>query len=184
MNRARHREEGMGQTDAGKANAAALFTVILLRHGGQYLLLERAATKRVHPGRWTGIGGRVEADEMDDLTASALRELREESSIGAGDLRDFTLRRVVLHARPGAPLTTLYYFTGTLEKRLLPPCPEGRLAWVSPEEWAALPLIDNARPLLPLLFADQERDPAGNEPIHLGIARFAPDGTFINVVWG
>ncbi len=174
----------MAQPRAGKVNAAALFTVIVLRHGGRYLLLERAGTKRVHPGKWTGMGGRVEADEMDDLAASALRELREESGIVASAVRDFTLRRVVLHGRPGAPLTTLFYFTGTLAHRVLPHCPEGTLAWLSPAEWAGLPLIDNARPLLPLLFADQERDPAGHEPPHLGIARFAPDSTFINVVWG
>ncbi len=173
----------MAQPRAGKPNAAALFTVIVLRHSGQYLLLERAGTKRVHPGKWTGMGGRVEADEMDDLAASALRELREESGIGASEVRDFALRRVVLHARPGAPLTTLFYFTGTLERRVLPHCPEGTLAWVSPEEWSALPLIDNARPLLPLLFADQGRDPAGHEPPHLGVARFAPDGTFIDILW-
>ncbi len=173
----------MEQPGTGKPNAAELFTVIVLRHGGRYLLLERAATKRVQPGRWTGIGGRVEADEMDDLTASALRELREESGIGARDVRDFMLRRVVFHARPGAPLTTLLYFTGTLEECVLPYCPEGTLAWLSPKEWAALPLIDNARPLLPLLFADQERDPAGSEPLHLGIARFAPDGMFVDILW-
>ncbi len=173
----------MEQPHAWKPNAAALFTVIVLRHGGQYLLLERAETKRVQPGRWTGMGGRVEADEMDDLTAAALRELQEESGIGMRDVRDFTLRRVVFHARPGAPLTTLLYFTGTLERRVLPTCPEGTLAWVSPEGLADLPLIDNARPLLPLLFADQERDPAGNEPLYLGIARFKPDGAFVNVLW-
>ncbi len=173
----------MEQGHAGKPNAAALFTVIVLRHGGQYLLLERAGTKRVQPGKWTGMGGRVEADEMGDLAASALRELREESGIGAENVRDFTLRRVVFHARPGAPLTTLLYFTGTLEHRVLPDCPEGRLAWVSPEELAALPLIDNARPLLPLLIADQERDPAGHERLRLGIARFAPDGAFVAIVW-
>jgi len=173
----------MEQPQAGKPNAAVLFTVIVLRHGGRYLLLERATTKRVQPGKWTGMGGRVEADEMDDLIASALRELREESGIGASAVRDFMLRRAVFHARPGVPLTTLLYFTGTLEQRVLPHCPEGTLAWLSPEEWAALPLVDNARPLLPLLFADQERDPAGNEPLHLGIARFEPDGTFINVLW-
>jgi len=174
----------MAQPQAEKPNAAALFTVIVLRHGEHFLLLERARTKRVHPGKWTGMGGKIEADEMDDLAASALRELREESGIVARDVRDFALRRAVLHARPGAPLTTLFYFTGTLEQRVLPHCPEGTLAWVSPEEWADLPLIDNARPLLPLLFADQERDPAGHEPPHLGIARFAPDGTFIDLLWG
>jgi 8-oxo-dGTP diphosphatase len=160
-----------------------LFTVIVLRHGGQYLLLERAATKRVQPGRWTGMGGRVEADEMSDLTASALRELHEESGIAAHDVTDFALRRVVFHARPGAPLTMLLYFTGTLTARVLPPCPEGTLAWVSPEQLLDLPLIDNARPLLPLLFADQERDPAGNEPLALGLARFTPNGAFLDILW-
>ena len=166
-----------------KPNGAALYTIIVLRHGGEYLLLERAATKRMHPGLWTGMGGRVEAGEMGDLTASALRELYEESGIGAHDVTAFTLRRVVFHARPGAPLTTLLYFTGTLTTRVLPSCPEGILAWVSPEQLPDLPLIDNARPLLPLLIADQARDPAGSDPLALGLARFTSDGSFLDILW-
>ncbi len=166
-----------------KPNGAVLFTIIVLRHAGEYLLLHRAESKRVQPGRWTGMGGRVEAGEMGDLTASGLRELHEESGIAAHAVTDFTLRRVVFHARPGAPLTTLLYFTGTLTTRVLPTCPEGTLAWLSPEQLPDLPLIDNARPLLPLLFADQERDPAGAEPLALGLARFDPDGAFRDILW-
>jgi hypothetical protein len=70
-----------------------------------------------------------------------------------------------------------------LERRVLPPCPEGTFAWVLPGQMLDLPLIDNARPLLPLLFADQERDPTGTEPLALGLARFAPDGTFLDILW-
>jgi hypothetical protein len=42
-----------------KPNGAVLFTIIVLRHGGHCLLLERAVTKRVQSRRWTGMGGRV-----------------------------------------------------------------------------------------------------------------------------
>ncbi len=46
-----------------KSNAIAAFTVAVLRQGERYLLLQRAETKQFAPGRWTGIGGRVELDE-------------------------------------------------------------------------------------------------------------------------
>lgn len=106
----------------------------------------------------------------------------EESGIAAHNVTNFTLRRVVFHARPSAPLTTLLYFTGTLITRVLPFCPEGTLARVSPERLLDLPLIDNARPFLPPLVADQERDPVGAQPLALGLACFAPDGTFLDIV--
>lgn len=160
------------------------YTVILLRCADRYLLLHRSQSKSFAPGKWTGIGGHVEPDEYKDLYASALRELREESGLSLADLRDFTLRRVLLTNRAGRPFGILFYFTGTLTLAVLPDCPEGELSWRQADEFASLDIIDNTRPVLDCLVKDMNRDPSGIQPPRTGLGIFTPDGQFQSVVWG
>jgi len=158
-------------------------SVILLESRGKFLMLKRAATKRFAPNRWTGVGGRVEANEYATLTASALRELREETGLEEGDVQGFTLRRAVLVARPGGTLNVLLYFTGLLQEQVLPDCPEGTLAWVEAGEMANLDIIETSRPVLPRLAEDIFRDPLGAEVVRVGIAVFDEAGAFQRIGW-
>lgn len=164
-------------------NAVELFTVILLRHGERYLLLQRAASKRFAPNRWTGIGGRVEPDELADLSAAALRELHEESGIEQTDVQGFALRRALLSLRPAGPLTLLLYFSGRLAQAVTPHCPEGTLSWRAEAEIAGLDVIENTAAVLPLLIADEKADPDARGPLRLGASRYQPDGSLAGIVW-
>lgn len=168
---------------ASSPNALVAYTVTVLRHQDTYLLLQRAATKRIWPNLWTGVGGRVEEHEYVDLCQSALRELAEETGIISADVTQFALRRVLLHARPQMPLTLLLYFTGTLRQKVLPPCSEGTLAWVTAADLPKLAIIGSTRPVLPLLLDDCVRDPDGSESIRLGIASFKADGEVDRLAW-
>lgn len=158
------------------------YTVILLTHGAQYLLLERAADKALLPGLWTGIGGRVEPGEFNTLRASAQRELVEETGIGRDQVHDFTLRRVLLLTRD-QKLIMVLYFTGRLAQRLTPRCTEGTLAWFAAHQLDFLDIIPSTRPVLSLLIADQQRDPAGRERLRLGAGHYRLDGTFEPITW-
>jgi 8-oxo-dGTP diphosphatase len=166
-----------------RSNAFAAFSTILLEHAGRYLLLERAATKRFAPGRWTGLGGRVEPREFGDLPAAALRELAEETGLDARDVSRFALRRVLLHNQPGEPITLLVYFTGLLTVEVTPVCSEGTLHWVSEDEFAGLDIIENTERVLPLLIDDLARDPAGSERPRVGAAHYDSDGTLARILW-
>ncbi len=167
------------------ANGVAAYSMILLTCEGQYLLLERSATKRFAPGKWTGLGGRIGPDEFEDVHSAALRELREEAGIVPDQLSSFSLRRALLHNRPSEPLTLLLYFTGELGQQVLPDCPEGTLHWVHPNELDQHDLIDNAAVVIRLLIDDIARDPTGTEPVVVGAARYAPDGHLVAdaIVW-
>ena len=167
-----------------KPTALEAFTVILLRCADRYLLLQRSPAKSFAPGRWTGVGGHVEPDEFADLYASALRELQEETGITLAEVQGFSLRRLLLTNRPGRSFGVILYFTGTLAQAVLPDCPEGTLAWKRVDEFPALDIIDNTRPVLDCLVEDLLTDPAGARPPRTGLAIFTPDGQFQQVLWG
>ena len=161
----------------------AAYTMILLTCEGRYLLLKRSETKRFAPGKWTGLGGRIEQDEFDNVRAAALRELMEEAEITPDQLSTFSLRRSLLHNRPGAPLTLLLYFTGVLQEPVTPDCPEGMLQWVSRDEIEHLDLIDNAAIVIRALIEDIARDPDGRVPVVVGAAHYVIDGSLERIVW-
>jgi len=163
-------------------NALAVYTVVMLADGERYLLLHRSPAKKFLPNLWTGLGGLVESHEYADLGRSALRELHEESGIEPGAIAHFALRRVLLHARAGGPLTLLLYYTAAWSSPSAPPCTEGTLHWVTRAQFAALAIIDTTRPVLPLLADDLRDDPRGERPVQLGVA-VHHDG-IAAVIWG
>ncbi len=168
----------MDRTDALEA-----LTVTLLRRNDRFLLLRRSDTKAFAPGKWTGLGGHVEASELACLRASALREVEEESGLAPSEIASYSLRRVVLVGRPRQPLRVLLYFTGDLSQERAPDCPEGTLFWKGAEEFSGLDVIETTRPVLPLLVQDMDADPAGNELPTVGLAVFDPAGKFQHIVW-
>lgn len=164
------------------ANAVACYTTLFLLFGGKWLLLKRSPDKRFLPNRYTGLGGRVEADELGDLSGSVLRELFEETGIGERDLEHLTLRRLLTHNRPGEPLTNLFYFTAGLKTYILPDCPEGTLHWVRPEDFGALDIIETTAQVLPRLVEDVAQEPAAASSVRLGAAHYGAGG-LERVVW-
>lgn len=165
-----------------KPNAFVLYSVIVLYHGGELLLLKRASTKAFAPGRWTGVGGRVEADEFDDLERAALRELKEEASLDKHDIDNLTLRRVLYHNRFSEPLTGLLYFTAHYQGEA-PACPDGELHWKRPEVLGELDIIETTRQTLTYLIDDIRRDPEGDESVKIGVTHYGENGKLTLISW-
>ena len=61
------------------------YTLIFLKFDGHVLLMKRNATKNSMPGRWLGLGGKVERNE--DLLEAGKREFLEESGLVLSDAR-------------------------------------------------------------------------------------------------
>jgi 8-oxo-dGTP diphosphatase len=159
------------------------YSVSVLRHKDQFLLLQRNPDKQFAPGRWTGLGGHVEADEYGRLRESALREVQEESGILPQDIQNFLLRRAVLGSRPFQPLRVILYFTGLLDRFVTPICPEGTLSWKFQTEFDSLDIIETTRPVLDLLIEDMGTDPNGLQRPKTGIAVFNSEGVFEREIW-
>lgn len=161
----------------------AAFTMTLLCCDDHYLMLRRGNHKAFAPGRWTGIGGRVEPDEFDDIHTSALREISEETGYQRNEIEHLVLRRSLIQQRPGHPVTVLFYFTGDVGVRRTPTTDEGSLHWVTLQEFPLLDVIENTRLIIPLLIEDRNRDPQGSHPHVPGASFFDGQGNLNSLVW-
>jgi 8-oxo-dGTP diphosphatase len=132
-----------------------VYVAVFLFRKNRVLLLERAPHKGFAPGRWTGVGGRVEPDEMSNLEAAALREVAEEAGIEAEDVEDLDIRVVLTRPEDG-DVTTVVFFAGYTDREGLPPCSEGRLHWVALDRVDGLDLVENAGYALNLAIKAEE----------------------------
>lgn len=100
-------------------------TLVYLVRDGQVLLLKRNPDKAMVPGKWLGVGGKIESGE--DIFDSAVRECREEAGVHPLDLR---LRGTFTYVSAKPRIGVLYLFTATSwGGTVRTECDEGILAW-------------------------------------------------------
>jgi 8-oxo-dGTP diphosphatase len=155
-------------------------TVVVLFHGTRLLLLRRAAWKTFAPNRWTGLGGKVEPDEIGDLEASARRETFEETDLSPSEVSGLRLHRTLTFHHPVEGLVCLLYFAGTTTTDRTPVCTEGSLAWVSVDDLPRLDFIENTGQVLPLLIEDVRSQ---DERVHCGVAHYDEKGHLQRIVF-
>jgi 8-oxo-dGTP diphosphatase len=124
-----------------------LMTAAFLIYNNEILLMKRGMHKLLNPGMWSLIGGHIEPDEINDPTASCLREITEETGIEAADIIDFRLRYLTVR-NVDKEIRMNYIFTGRLARKCeLIECDEGVLHWVP------FPLPDDYRMSFSLMAA-------------------------------
>lgn len=157
-----------------------IYTMTLLRHNDRYLLLKRSSTKGFAPGKWTGVGGRVEDTEFKDLYAAAYREIEEETGISHDQITNLAMRRLLIHNREATGPTLLIYLTGDLSDPAVLETEEGLLHWIAPEEFEQIEFIDNAHLVIPLLVSDMKSP--RSRPI-TGAAHYSMEGELRSLCW-
>lgn len=145
----------------------------------QVVLLCRAGWKSFAPLRWTGIGGRLENDELAEPTVGALRELREETGLTLADLSEW--RFVADMLDPGAAVR-LVYFTAVFAAEQLPPCNEGTLHWVPLADYPRYDMIENTRAVLDAILAHDLLHTTEALPWH-GIIQRDAEGAVLELVF-
>lgn len=144
----------MGAKDQGADATAGRWltiprTLCFVTHGGDILLLKRAAHKRVYPGRYNGLGGHLERDE--DPLNGALREVWEETGLSVTNAELCG----VIHVDAGAETGILVFvFRAEATDRQFTNSDEGTLEWVSRDQIHALPVVEDLPAVLARIFDD------------------------------
>ncbi len=130
-------------------------TLCFVRHQNQLLLLLGGPHKRIWAGLYNGLGGHVEPGE--DIYASVLREVREESGL---ELQHVTLRGIV-HADAGDPAAGILFFvfTGETEQPHTTPSQEGALEWHPVNALPFERMVEDLPTLLPRVLKMGPADP-------------------------
>jgi 8-oxo-dGTP diphosphatase len=128
-------------------------TLCFVIHGDDVLLLKRSPHRRLFPAKINGVGGHVEHGE--DVAASAVREILEETGLKVSDL---TLAGIVHvdgslgQAEPlpdgRMPGVLVFVFIAAASTRDVRPSDEGELHWVSLAEVDRLDWVDGDPGLL------------------------------------
>jgi 8-oxo-dGTP diphosphatase len=128
-------------------------TLCFITHGDEVLLLRGAPTKRIWPDKYNGVGGHVEADE--DIYASAVREMREETGLDMADARLRGILNIDVGQETGI---IVFVFTARALGRDARPSPEGTLEWIKQDQLNTLDLVEDLPELLPRVLAMRPHD--------------------------
>jgi 8-oxo-dGTP diphosphatase len=124
-----------------------VYVAVFLFYSDKVLLLKRSDQKSFAPGLWTGVGGRVEQEEFEELEAAAFRELQEETGLKRQEIRELKLRVVVTRPESG-DLVLVCFYSGLALRPVEGLCREGELKWIDQSKFDTLDMIENAREAL------------------------------------
>ncbi len=123
-------------------------TALYLIRGEQALLLHRIGS-RVVGNSYTGTaGGHFEKEELNDPAACVLRELREETGLTPGDIRDLTLRYACFRLKNGEIRLNYYFFAALRDPDRTLESNEGTLSWVDFADLGSYEMPHTARYVL------------------------------------
>ncbi len=123
--------------------AIKVYIAVFLFRDDHVLLLRRSEEKAFAPGLWTGIGGRMEPQDMGNVERAALREIGEETGLSDEEVRDLKIR-VVFTQPEGGNISIVIFCTGSTDRVNVGPCKEGDLEWIELSRTSELPMIENA----------------------------------------
>lgn len=132
--------------------------LVFLEHNRQLLLLKGAATKKIWPNLYNGVGGHVEMGES--IQQTALREIEEETGLAANLIDRLLLKAVVNivgdHDTVGI---LMFVFHGAVSTQKVTPSDEGTLEWHSIDDLPFDEMVPDLPSLIPVVIGHDAADP-------------------------
>jgi 8-oxo-dGTP diphosphatase len=100
---------------------------------GKYVMIKKTSSKLSESEFWSGLGGHMEAHEINDPVKACLREVYEESGIRAEEIVGLKLRYLLLRQKEDE-IRVQYVFFGRTMKKDLVSSDEGELFWINEDE--------------------------------------------------
>lgn len=120
-------------------------TLSFVLNGDDVLLMKRAATRRVFPNRYNGLGGHIE--RYEDPFTSAIREIKEESGLDVHDVRLCGIHNIDAGAATGI---LMFVFTAvSVSRNFTEHHDEGKLHWFPRNDVMTLDLVEDLPYILP-----------------------------------
>jgi len=110
-----------------------LYAGAFLKRDGQYLLLKRADSRQLAPGKWSCVGGHIEPHELGAPLAACLREIEEETGIPQEQVRNLALRYIIMR-KAGNTIRQSFVYFGETDAVDVVQSDEGMLHWVPEDE--------------------------------------------------
>lgn len=82
---------------------------------GRCLLMKRSPAKQIAPGVWSGVGGKLEQEELNDPRMACLREIEEKTGIPPSRIFGLALRDVIIRRRRDT-LRQSYIYIGRTDR--------------------------------------------------------------------
>ena len=124
-------------------------SLILLIKDQKVLLQKGAATKKIWPGKYNGLGGHIESGE--NVFDSAKRELKEEAGVACLDL---SLRGMVTIEVKENQGILMFVFSGKSILGEIKNSEEGSLEWIDFESLKSIPVVED----VPMLVEKIEKE--------------------------
>lgn len=116
---------------------------------GKVLMLRRADTKKVDPGLYSGIGGKVEPHES--FYAALIREIEEET--GITEFESIKPYSVTQHPYPptDSEWVNIYFLVKIVKQVDIKPTEDGTFHWIDPKNIASLPMPTDIKEYIKIL---------------------------------
>ena len=101
-----------------------------LHNNGKYLLMKRAETRSIAPGVWSGVGGHIEPDELNEPLTACYREIKEETGIIHDNIDSLDLLYIITR-RSNDEIRQSYIYFGETKQNEITQTDEGDLFWIS-----------------------------------------------------